>query len=89
MAEVCEATGADVSSLSEALAHDERIGGRFLRPGLGFGGGCLPKDIRVFMARAGELGVTRHCRSSARSMPSISAGGRAWWTSPWNWSEAP
>jgi UDPglucose 6-dehydrogenase len=57
MAEVCEATGADVSKLSEALAYDTRIGGRFLHAGLGFGGGCLPKDIRAFMARAGELGV--------------------------------
>jgi UDPglucose 6-dehydrogenase len=57
MAEVCEATGADVHSLSEALGHDSRIGHRFLRPGLGFGGGCLPKDIRAFMARAGELGA--------------------------------
>jgi UDPglucose 6-dehydrogenase len=57
MAEVCEATGADVTQLSSALAHDERIGGKFLNAGLGFGGGCLPKDIRAFMARAGELGV--------------------------------
>jgi UDPglucose 6-dehydrogenase len=57
MAEVCEVTGADVSQLAEALSHDTRIGGRFLHPGLGFGGGCLPKDIRAFMARAGELGV--------------------------------
>jgi UDPglucose 6-dehydrogenase len=57
MAELCEATGADVTLLSEALSYDERIGSRFLRPGLGFGGGCLPKDIRAFMARAGELGV--------------------------------
>jgi UDPglucose 6-dehydrogenase len=57
MAELCEATGADVTLLSQALSHDDRIGGRFLRPGLGFGGGCLPKDIRAFMARAGELGV--------------------------------
>ena len=57
MAEVCEATGADVTRLSEALGHDPRIGSRFLQPGLGFGGGCLPKDIRAFMARAGELGV--------------------------------
>ena len=57
MAELCEATGADVTVLSEALSHDKRIGGAFLRPGLGFGGGCLPKDIRAFMARAGELGV--------------------------------
>ncbi|MGH3389619.1 MAG: UDP-glucose dehydrogenase family protein [Actinomadura sp.] len=57
MAEVCEAAHADVTKLSEALSHDDRIGGKFLGPGLGFGGGCLPKDIRAFMARAGELGV--------------------------------
>jgi UDPglucose 6-dehydrogenase len=57
MAEVCEATGADVTQLAGALAHDDRIGGKFLHAGLGFGGGCLPKDIRAFMARAGELGV--------------------------------
>jgi len=57
MAEVCEATHADVKKLSEALSYDDRIGGRFLHAGLGFGGGCLPKDIRAFMARAGELGV--------------------------------
>jgi UDPglucose 6-dehydrogenase len=57
MAEICEATGADVHDLAEALAYDERIGGKFLRPGLGFGGGCLPKDIRAFTYRAEELGV--------------------------------
>jgi len=57
MAEVCEATGGDVTLLSKALSYDSRIGGRFLHAGLGFGGGCLPKDIRAFMARAGELGV--------------------------------
>ena len=57
MAEVCEVTHGDVTKLSEALSHDSRIGGRFLHAGLGFGGGCLPKDIRAFMARAGELGV--------------------------------
>jgi len=57
MAEVCEVVHADVKKLSEALSYDERIGGRFLHAGLGFGGGCLPKDIRAFMARAGELGV--------------------------------
>jgi UDPglucose 6-dehydrogenase len=57
MAEVCEATGADVTQLANAIGHDARIGHKFLRPGLGFGGGCLPKDIRGFMARAGELGV--------------------------------
>src|SRR5665647_1703959 len=57
MAELCEATGADVTQLATAIGHDERIGRRFLRAGIGFGGGCLPKDIRAFMARAGELGV--------------------------------
>ena len=57
MAEVCEVTHADVIKLSEALSYDTRIGGRFLHAGLGFGGGCLPKDIRAFMARADELGV--------------------------------
>ncbi|WP_250445850.1 UDP-glucose/GDP-mannose dehydrogenase family protein [Actinotalea sp. C106] len=57
MAELCEATGADVTKLADAIGHDERIGRRFLNAGLGFGGGCLPKDIRAFMARAGELGA--------------------------------
>jgi UDP-glucose 6-dehydrogenase len=57
MAEVCEATGSDVTMLADAIGHDARIGRRFLNAGLGFGGGCLPKDIRAFMARAGELGV--------------------------------
>ncbi len=57
MAEVCEAAGADVTRLAEAIGHDPRIGNRFLAAGLGFGGGCLPKDIRAFMARAGELGA--------------------------------
>ena len=59
MAEVCEAANADVTKLSEALGLDPRIGAAALRPGLGFGGGCLPKDIRGFMARAGELGVVQ------------------------------
>ncbi|WP_236243407.1 UDP-glucose/GDP-mannose dehydrogenase family protein [Streptomyces sp. CC228A] len=57
MAEVCEAAGGDVAKLAEAIGHDERIGAKFLRAGIGFGGGCLPKDIRAFMARAGELGA--------------------------------
>jgi UDPglucose 6-dehydrogenase len=57
MAEVCEAAGADVLSLARALGHDGRIGARFLHPGLGFGGGCLPKDIRAFRATASALGV--------------------------------
>ncbi|WP_369140383.1 UDP-glucose dehydrogenase family protein [Modestobacter versicolor] len=57
MAELCEATGADVTQLADAIGHDDRIGRKFLNAGLGFGGGCLPKDIRAFMARAGELGA--------------------------------
>ncbi|MET7936628.1 UDP-glucose/GDP-mannose dehydrogenase family protein [Streptomyces sp. NPDC005322] len=57
MAEVCEAAGGDVVKLAEAIGYDERIGKKFLRAGIGFGGGCLPKDIRAFMARAGELGA--------------------------------
>ncbi|WP_286216729.1 UDP-glucose dehydrogenase family protein [Demequina sediminis] len=56
VAEVCEATGADVADLADAIGYDERIGRKFLGAGLGFGGGCLPKDIRAFMARADELG---------------------------------
>jgi UDPglucose 6-dehydrogenase len=57
MAELCEATGADVTMLADAIGHDSRIGRKFLNAGVGFGGGCLPKDIRAFMARAGELGA--------------------------------
>jgi UDPglucose 6-dehydrogenase len=57
MAEVCEAAGADVRALAQVLGADPRIGGECLRPGLGFGGGCLPKDIRAFVARAEELGA--------------------------------
>ncbi|MCF6385927.1 UDP-glucose/GDP-mannose dehydrogenase family protein [Mycobacterium sp. MBM] len=58
MAEVCEIVDADVVTLSRALGYDDRIGKRFLNAGLGFGGGCLPKDIRAFSARAGELGAS-------------------------------
>ena len=57
MAEVCEQAGGDVLMLAEALGHDARIGRRFLSPGLGFGGGCLPKDVRAFRATASALGV--------------------------------
>jgi UDPglucose 6-dehydrogenase len=57
MAEVCEASGADVTRLADAIGMDDRIGRKFLHAGIGFGGGCLPKDIRAFMARAGELGA--------------------------------
>ena len=57
MAEVCEVTGADVVDLADSIGYDARIGRRFLQAGIGFGGGCLPKDIRAFVHRAGELGV--------------------------------
>lgn len=57
MAELCDAAGADVSLLADAIGMDDRIGRKFLNAGIGFGGGCLPKDIRAFMARAGELGA--------------------------------
>lgn len=57
MAELCEAAGADVTQLADAIGMDDRIGRKFLNAGIGFGGGCLPKDIRAFMARAGELGA--------------------------------
>lgn len=57
VSEVCEAAGADVVDLADAIGHDARIGRRFLNAGIGFGGGCLPKDIRAFVHRAGELGV--------------------------------
>ena len=57
VSELCEIVGADVTALADAIGMDERIGRKFLGAGLGFGGGCLPKDIRAFMARAGELGA--------------------------------
>jgi UDPglucose 6-dehydrogenase len=57
IAEVCDAAGATVTTLAEILGADARIGSAFLRPGLGFGGGCLPKDVRAFLARAAELGA--------------------------------
>ncbi|PPF78971.1 UDP-glucose 6-dehydrogenase [Rathayibacter rathayi] len=57
IAEIAEVTGADVTQLADAIGYDVRIGRRFLNAGIGFGGGCLPKDIRAFSARADELGV--------------------------------
>ncbi|HEX6365053.1 MAG TPA: UDP-glucose/GDP-mannose dehydrogenase family protein [Agromyces sp.] len=56
MSEIADATGADVTALADAIGHDARIGRRFLNAGVGFGGGCLPKDIRAFTAHADELG---------------------------------
>jgi UDPglucose 6-dehydrogenase len=57
MAEVCEVAGGDVTMLARSIGYDPRIGNRFLQAGVGFGGGCLPKDIRAFQARAQELGA--------------------------------
>lgn len=62
VSEVCETAGADVTVLADAIGIDDRIGRKFLGAGLGFGGGCLPKDIRAFMARAGELGADQALR---------------------------
>ncbi len=76
MAEICEVTGGDVQTLAAALGHDDRIGKRFLHAGLGFGGGCLPKDIRAFMARAEELGVVQAV-SFLREVDSINLRRRA------------
>lgn len=59
MAEICEAAGGDVKVLAEAIGYDPRIGPKFLQAGIGFGGGCLPKDIRAFMARSEELGASQ------------------------------
>ena len=70
ISEVCEAADADVRLLADALGYDPRIGRRFLNAGLGFGGGCLPKDIRAFMARAGELGAS-HALTFLREVDSI------------------
>ncbi|RYU14510.1 UDP-glucose dehydrogenase family protein [Nocardioides iriomotensis] len=70
IAEMCEATGADVWDLAEAIGHDARIGRKFLNAGIGFGGGCLPKDIRAFQHRAGELGVD-HLTSLMREVDAI------------------
>ena len=70
ISEVCEAVDADVTLLADALGYDARIGRRFLNAGLGFGGGCLPKDIRAFMARAGELGAN-HALTFLREVDSI------------------
>src|SRR5215510_10136943 len=75
MAEVCEEAGADVTPLAEALGLDARIGRRFLSPGLGYGGGCLPKDIRGFRASAADLGV-RSLESLLTTVDEINLGRR-------------
>jgi len=76
MAEICEASGGDVTVLAKAIGYDPRIGSRFLQAGIGFGGGCLPKDIRAFMARSGELGA-RQSLEFLREIDSINLRARA------------
>lgn len=76
MAELCETAGGDVAVLADAIGMDKRIGRRFLNAGLGFGGGCLPKDIRAFIARADELGVEQAV-SFLREVDSINMRRRA------------
>ena len=75
MAEICEAAGGDVTVLAQAIGHDPRIGSRFLQAGIGFGGGCLPKDIRAFMARSEELGA-RQSLEFLREIDSINLRAR-------------
>ena len=77
IAELCEVTGADVTILADAIGHDARIGRKFLNAGIGFGGGCLPKDIRAFMARAGELGANQ-ALTFLREVDSINMRRRTW-----------
>ena len=76
MAEICEAAGGDVTVLAKAIGYDPRIGSRFLQAGIGFGGGCLPKDIRAFMARAEELGA-RQALEFLREIDSINLRARS------------
>jgi UDPglucose 6-dehydrogenase len=75
MAEVCEAAGGDVTVLAQAIGYDPRIGNKFLQAGIGFGGGCLPKDIRAFMARAEELGA-KHALEFLREIDAINLRAR-------------
>ncbi len=75
MAEMCEAADGDVTVLAKAIGYDPRIGSRFLQAGIGFGGGCLPKDIRAFMARAQELGA-EHALAFLREIDSINVRAR-------------
>jgi len=75
MAEICEAAGGDVTVLAKAIGYDPRIGSRFLQAGIGFGGGCLPKDIRAFMARSEELGA-RQALEFLREIDSINMRAR-------------
>ncbi|MGO1407005.1 MAG: UDP-glucose dehydrogenase family protein [Brachybacterium sp.] len=75
ISELCDITGADVSDVAEAIGMDDRIGHKFLRAGIGFGGGCLPKDLRGLISRAGELGAVDSF-AFLRDIDAINAGRR-------------
>ena len=81
MADICETVGADVVLLADAIGHDARIGRKFLNAGIGYGGGCLPKDIRAFQHRATELGAD-DAADLLHHVDAVNRGaGRRWWTS--------
>jgi UDPglucose 6-dehydrogenase len=75
VADVCEVANADVVKPVEALSQDERIGCKFINAGVGFGGGCLPKDMRAFMARARQLGADK-ALEFGREIDAINVRGR-------------
>lgn len=83
MAEICELTGADVTELAGAIGMDDRIGKKFLQAGVGFGGGCLPKDIRAFTAGPTSSAPMSRSASSVRSTRSTCAAETGWCTWPW------
>jgi UDPglucose 6-dehydrogenase len=60
VAQICEASGADVEKVAAGIGSDKRIGRNFLNAGIGYGGSCFPKDIAAFIAISDQLGVPFH-----------------------------